>query len=354
MKKLLVIAVLISSILTSFAYAEEKKAPAGPPPSNVVTGKSVDGTLSPTTSFVGTVRFSDISNVAAESSGKIVRVNFETGDTVSKGSVLAVIDSELLKKSIAEAEASLQQIEANLQLAENDFKRTEKLYRSNATSEQDFDNKKYAAIALEKQKSAQHAAIANLKAQLAKKLIYSPYDGVIVSKEISLGEWVSSGTPAGQVAKSGEMDIIVNVPERLLGYMKKGVTVNVNTSAGAKTALFHSLVPSGDVTNRTFPVKFRTKDSAGLLEGMEAKADLPSANPTAVIFINRDAIVKAMGNVIVYTVMDNQAKPIPVRIIGYKGNQAGVTSEHLKAGMPVVIKGNERLRPDQPVNVIGG
>jgi len=350
MRKLLLISLVIASIFVSNLFAAEQKAPA----SNVVTSTVTKGILAETSPFVGTIKFTDISSVAAETSGKVNAVKFDAGEMVSKGSVLAVIDSEILEKSIAEAEAGLQQIEARLQLAENDFKRTEKLFSSNATSEQSFDNKKYTAIALEKEKSAQYAALANLKAQQSKKVIYAPYDGIVVSKKISVGEWVSPGSVAAEIAKTGEMDIIVNVPEKLIKYLNKSVIANVETSAKEVSAKFHSIIPTGDVSNRTFPVKLRTSQTSGLLEGMEAKVNLPAAQASEVLFVNRDAIVKAQGNVIVFTIMDNLAKPIPVRIVGYKGKSAGVLSEHLKAGMPVIIKGNERLRPNQPVNVIGG
>lgn len=350
MRKLLFVPLLVASILVSNVFAAGQQAPA----SNVVTGSVTKGVLASTSPFVGTVKFTDVSSVAAETSGKVKSVNFEAGEKVSKGSVLAVIDSELLEKSVAEAEAGLQQIEANLQLAKNDFERTEKLYKGNATSEQSYENKMYAAIALEKQQTAQHAAIDNLKAQLSKKFIYAPFDGIVVSKSISVGEWVNAGSVAAEIAKTGEMDIIVNVPENLLKYINKDVTVNVVTSVKELTAEFEAIIPAGDVSNRTFPVKFRTNSTAGLLEGMEAKVNLPASSPSDVLFIDRDAIVKAQGNVIVFTIVENKATPIPVKVIGYKGRQAGVVSEHLKAGMPVIIKGNERLRPDQAVNVIGG
>lgn len=309
--------------------------------------------LAPTSVFVGTVKFIDVSSVAAETAGKIKRVTADEGAYVAKGNVLAVIDSELLDKSIAEAEAGLEQTEANLQLARNDFDRTEKLYQANATSEQSYDNKKYTAISLEKQKAARMAAIANLKTQAEKKNVYAPFDGIVVAKKISDGEWANAGSPVADIARTGVMDILVNVPENLLGFLAKGLKVSVDAGGRNIQAAFYAVIPSGDVANRTFPVKFRTSDAAGLLAGMEAKVSLPTANPAPVIFVNRDAVVKAMGNVFVYTVNEGKAAPLPVQVLGYDGQNAGVTSSALKAGIPVIIKGNERLRPDQPVNIIG-
>lgn len=351
MKRLLLVGLTIVSLVASNVYAAEN-TPARPP-ANVVVENSSEGMLSPSSPFVGTVRFSDVSSVAAESAGKIKSVRFDDGDYVSAGDVLAVIDGELLEKTLAEAEAGLERIEANLQLAQNDYERTEKLFSENATSQQDYDSKKYNAIALDKQKAAQSAAIDNLKAQLKKKTVYAPYDGIVVSRNISLGEWANTGSIVAEIAKTGDIDLLVNVPETLLKYLRKGLQVHAEASGRNVEASFHTVVPSGDTGNRTFPVKFRTTDTAGLLEGMEAKVNLPSSVPEKVIFVNRDAIVNSRQGTIVYTVADNAASPLPVSLVGYEGRKAGVHSEVLKAGMPVIVKGNERLQPGQPVSIIG-
>ncbi|PLX65788.1 MAG: efflux RND transporter periplasmic adaptor subunit [Denitrovibrio sp.] len=352
MKKILLLCFTLVIISALSVYAAEEK-PQGRPPANVVVGETVSGMLAPTSPFVGTVRFSDTSSVAAESAGKIKKVNFDVGDVVNQGAALAIIDSELLLSSLNQAKASLEQIEANLQLAKNDYERTQSLFKSNATSEQSYENKKFAAISLEKQVAAQHAAIANLKAQLEKKIVYAPYNGIVVKRNTSLGEWVNAGSVVADIAKTGSMDFIVNVPEHILKYLKKGQNISAEAAGRNITAKFETAVPTGDVGNRTFPVKLRTSDSAGLLDGMEVKVNLPSSEPTSVLFINRDAVVKARGNVFVYTVAEGSAKMIPVQVIGYEGTKAGVLSEGLKAGMKVIVKGNERIQPDQSVNIIG-
>jgi RND family efflux transporter MFP subunit len=343
----------MACVLVFPAFAAEKQEQVRPP-ANVVVGVSSKGTLAPSALFVGSVRFSDTSSVAAESAGKIRKVYFESGRKTAKGSILAVIDSELLEKSIAEAEAALDQTVANLQLAKNDFERTEKLFREDATSEQAFDSKKYNAEALEKQLAAKAAAVANLKAQLTKKTVYSPFDGIVVEKKVSEGEWVNAGSVIADIAMTGSVDIIVNVPEMHLRHMQTGLTADAEVSGRRVTAVFHSVIPAGDTANRTFPVKFRTSDSAGLLEGMEAKISLPVSEPSGVILVNRDAVVKAsQGGTFVYTIEDGKTVSVPVKVVGYQGMNAGVQSDGLKEGMQVIVKGNERLKPGQAVNIIG-
>jgi multidrug efflux pump subunit AcrA (membrane-fusion protein) len=52
-------------------------------------------------------------------------------------------------------------------------------------------------------------------------------------------------------------------------------------------------------------------------------------------------------------VVDSKAKMIPVKVIGYESETAGVNARGLEEGMKVVVKGNERLRDGQPVSTAG-
>jgi len=67
--------------------------------------------------------------------------------------------------------------------------------------------------------------------------------------------------------------------------------------------------------------------------------------------VPRDAIINMLGNNVIFAVSESKAKMIPVRIIGYEGVLAGIQAEGLTEGMKVIIKGNERLRDGQPVEI---
>ena len=110
-----------------------------------------------------------------------------------------------------------------------------------------------------------------------------------------------------------------------------------------------ALIPSGDISTRTFPVKIRVVNTTSLMEGMEARVVLPVGDEAKVMTVHRDAVIKVFGNTVVYTVQDSKAAMLPVTVLGYKGMSAGVQAEGLEAGMKVVVKGNERLRSDQEV-----
>jgi len=87
---------------------------------------------------------------------------------------------------------------------------------------------------------------------------------------------------------------------------------------------------------------------------MEARVSLPVGQSKNALIVPRDALMTKFGMTVVYVVVESKAKMVPVKVVEYEGQSVGVESLALKAGMDVVIKGNERLMDDQPVMVNNG
>jgi multidrug efflux pump subunit AcrA (membrane-fusion protein) len=130
--------------------------------------------------------------------------------------------------------------------------------------------------------------------------------------------------------------------------MPVDATINGNQLRGNVIAV----VPRGDVATRTFPVKIRTANRYSLIEGMSARVILPTADSVQALIVPRDAVISKFGQEVVYVASDSRARMIPVTVIGYTGLNAGVESADLKAGMLIVLEGNERLRDKQVIEVV--
>jgi multidrug efflux pump subunit AcrA (membrane-fusion protein) len=85
---------------------------------------------------------------------------------------------------------------------------------------------------------------------------------------------------------------------------------------------------------------------------MEAKVSLPTAERKKSLMVPRDALISQFGQNVIFAVINSKASAIPVKVIGYQGNLAGVEGEGLSEGMKVAIKGNERLRDGQSVRIL--
>jgi RND family efflux transporter MFP subunit len=208
--------------------------------------------------------------------------------------------------------------------------------------------------AIEKRGASLEADVGRLAAELDKKSIKAPYDGVVLKRHVDRGEWLSPGSRVATIARVEFVDIIVNVPERAVSFTKRGMIVDVEVGGRKTKGEVVAVIPRGDVATRTFPVKVRVRNDMSLVEGMEARVSLPTGEKIETLIIHRDALVTVSGRTAVYAVVDSKAVMIPVTVVGYERANAGIRGNGLKRGVALVIKGNERIRNGQALTVLGG
>ena len=165
------------------------------------------------------------------------------------------------------------------------------------------------------------------------------------------GEWIAEGASVVVLAKDDVVDIVVDVPERFIPYVRLGMTIRAAINGHGVDGKVIAIVPRGDIATRTFPVKIRTLNKFSLIEGMSARVILPTGRHRQTFIVPRDAVLPKFGKNIVFTVNQAKAGMLPVNIIGYDGLNAGIEAQGLEAGMVVVVDGNERLRDGQMVSV---
>ena len=330
------------------AVAQEK---GGPPPALVAVSEIREGMITPRKEFVGTVYYPEVSEVSSEVSGIAVKVSFEEGHRVRKGNVLVRLDAELLEKTLQSTRATHEQTLAELERATLDLKRFEKLYREDSIAEQVYDENRFRVKSLGKKGDSLKADVERLEAEYAKKTVRAPFDGVVLKKHVDRGEWLSPGTAVATLARDDTMDVVVEVPGDVLPFVKKGRRVRVRTAGKEIQGTVSAIVPRGDISTRTFPVKIRVPNRFSLIEGMEARVDIPSGKKEKTLLVPRDALVTAMGQTMVFTVVDEKAKKVQVTVTRYVGKEVAIQADGLETGMEVLIKGNERIRDGQPVSV---
>jgi len=331
------------------AVPAQAQKPGERPPSPVVTAKVTSGDMAPQSEFIGTVFFTEISDVASEVIGKVVEINVVDGQRIKEGDVMFVLSSTQLNASIRRARALSLQAKAAFESAKLEHDRISTLFESKAVAEGEFDSKRLAADALQYHYQAMQADLTQLLDKSKKKTIRAPYDGVVIDIKAARGEWVSSGTVVVETARDDEYEVVVNAPKEAFGVVKPGLKVEVKAAGIEVPGEVFAVIPKGDVATRTYPVKIRVENTGGLAEGMEARVLLPRGLGGETLIVSRDAVISMRGENVVWAVLDGKAVPMPVYVIGFRGMMAGVKSEKLKEGMDIVIKGNERLRPGQAV-----
>jgi membrane fusion protein (multidrug efflux system) len=346
--KALFVLLIVFSLASPLNAQEEGRG--GMPPANVVVSDVKTGMIAEKYEFIGTVYYVEVSDVASEVNGKVESVSFEEGQRVKRENILVKLSADLLEKQIVAIRSSHEQVLIEREKAMLDLKRIENLIKQGSVSEQLYDEHRFRVLGLEKKAASLQADVERLKVELGKKRIRAPFDGVVIERAVDRGEWLSPGSKVATIARDDTVDVVVDVPEHMIRYLKEGMDLSVKAGGRVVKGEVFTVVPRGEVTTRTFPLKIRINNTTNLKEGMEARVALPVAEKKQGLVVPRDAVITVFGSTVVFAVVDSKAKMIPVKVIGYEGTTAGVNSHGLEEGMKVVVKGNERLRDGQPVS----
>jgi RND family efflux transporter MFP subunit len=333
------------------AAAKEKEQPQGPPPALVEVAQITHGEAEPMVEFVGTVYYARKSDVAAEVEGVVEQVFFEEGYRVKKGEPLVSLGSDILDTVISATRADYELVLVELEQAQKELNRREPLYREGSVSESAYDEYFFKSKMLQSRSLSLKASLDRLLLEKEKKKIRAPFDGIVVQKNAEKGEWIDDGGMVAVIADDSVVDVEVNVPAEMLKYLEPGKELTVQSENEKLTGQFLSFVPKGDVATRTFDVKIRLQNAAGLIEGMEARALIPAAAKSEGLKAPRDALLDKFGQNVVWLVKDSAAKMVPVQVTGYDGMYVGIAGPGLENGDTVVVKGNERLREGQAVMI---
>ena len=198
----------------------------GSRPEQYVTAELVQGPLSITVSATGTLAPRDQVDVGSEVSGRIDALFADYNDHVTKGQKLAKINTDQIQAQLDQARATLAQSRATLQQDQQTISRYAKLRKSNAVSPQEYDvaigdyGRAKAGVALAQ------AQVKSFETQLSKATIFSPINGVVLDKKVSVGQTLiaAMSTPVLYTLASdlSQMELDVDIDEADVGAVRAG------------------------------------------------------------------------------------------------------------------------------------
>ncbi len=351
--------ILISSLLLLMfvLISENVMADAkeqGPPPARVVTAPVIEESVAENTTIVGTLFFDQVSQLSTDVSGLASSVSFREGDIVKKGDQMLTLNTDFIKNEIDSVRSTISQIKVRLKKAQKDLKRYETLYKQEAASEKEYDDMAMSKEDLVKQKAILQKSLELARLKKRKSVITAPFDGIILEKKTAVGNWVSPGSVLCTLASVDNVFAKVPVSEDLLKFSNKGEEVSVSISALGKTfpGIIDGIIPIADPQTKTVFIKIKLPRLENAVLNMSATVSLPIGDKKNMLLIPRDALINFNGQNMVYTIKEGKAEPMPVKIVSYMGEYAAVNANGLQKGMPVVVDGNDRLRPGQAVVVI--
>ncbi len=326
-----------------------------PPAAKVVLSKVTEKEIAKTTPIVGIMDFDKFAYVTSEISGLIKNSFLEEGIFVEQGKALIQLENDLTQKDIEIMRTRIEELEIQLEESGKNFQRLEKLFKNSASSEKEYDDYSFTHRKLLKQKEILLKELEKLSLNLAKSTIKSPFSGIIIKKMKEQGEWINPGTPICSVGSTEDTVIEVAVSESLIKYIHLGeeVTIKIKSLDKEIKGTIISYTPEAEIKSKTFHLKIKIPFFEQGIRNMSAVAYIPTSEKMKITMIKRNALIMYQGKNFVYTINNNTAQIIPVEILVYDGENLGVSSPYIVTGMPIVVEGNDRLQPGQPVEILG-
>jgi multidrug efflux pump subunit AcrA (membrane-fusion protein) len=345
----------------------------------------------------GSLAGDEQTDVASQTSGKVVALGVDIGTYVKRGQMIVRLDDSELKLHVDQSLAQLEQAKAavrqaeekiglksgqafdpngvaevagakvSLDLADKNLRRAEKLIESGDVSRSFYDQQKSqrdqlkeqydAAIAQARQNYAAVAVartnVANAEAQLAlarKSLSYStvsaPIDGFVAERTADLGEYVSPQAKVATIVRINPLRIRIDIPEQAIPEVRVGQSVSMSTSAWPDknfSGRIARIAPNVTANSRTLTVEAEIENSSGVLKpGQFATVRILQARATPAVLVPARAVITESSVSRVFVIKNGHAEQRLVQVGQAEGDLVEVKSG-LTAGEQVATSSVEQL-----------
>src|SRR6266404_4204220 len=372
-------------------------ATSSPATVDVTTAAAITRDLPRFFEATGSLAGDEQTDVAPQTSGKVVALGVDIGTYVKRGQMIVKLDDSELKLHVDQSLAQLEQAKAavkqaeekiglksgqafdpnrvaevagakvSLDLADKNLHRAEKLIESGDVSRSFYDQQKAqrdllkeqydAAIAQARQNYAAVAVartnVANAEAQLAlarKSLSYStvsaPIDGFVAERTADVGEYVSPQGKVATIVRVNPLRIRIDIPEQTIPEVHVGQSVSMSTSAWPDknfSGRIARIAPNVTANSRTLTVEAEIENSSGVLKpGQFATVRILQARPAPAVLIPARAVLTESGVSRVFVIKDGHSEQHLVQLGQSEGDLVEVKSG-VTAGEQVVTSNVDQL-----------
>lgn len=322
--------------------------------------------------------------VVPRSSGKVARVNCEVGQRVKAGDILIVLENSDIQARLDSARASLAVSEANLEKARiqleksqiqmddarRAFDRKKALYENGATSLSDFEAAKSSFESVKKDFESNTANITSSRAgvdqsratvrqyevELENSTVISPVSGIVASRNVTAGEFVSNSSAALVVVNIDTVEINIGLMEEEINYVKPGQEVELSVpavGAGPFKGKVTKISPSADSKTKLYPVWVAMDNpNQAFKPGMFAEIKLQTRQREGVLAVPDQAVLDRSGQKAVFVAQGEVAVERKIKIGVSEGGKTEI-AEGLKGDEMIIVTGLQSLKNGQPISLQG-
>jgi RND family efflux transporter MFP subunit len=248
----------------------------------------------------GTLQGINEATVYARTNGYVLRWVRDIGASVKKGDLLAEIATPEVDQELSQAAATEEQSSSSASLAKSTAERWKQLRDKDAVTQQDFDERESAYRQAAANLTAAQANVARLKNLQAFNRVTAPFDGVVTSRNIDVGDLVDAGSGSAAkglftVSQIDPLRLYIFVPQVYASQVKVGDQVDVFMSENREHTYKGTIARTAraiDTGTRTMQVEIQVPNGNGeLISGSYVQARLPIKQDQAALLVPTNVLL---------------------------------------------------------------
>jgi membrane fusion protein, multidrug efflux system len=320
-----------------------------PPPESVTSARAESVEWRPVRAAVGTLVAARGATLGSEVTGTVREIGFENGSTVKQGQLLVRLDTSV-------EQAQLESALADEALAKLTLGRARTLRKDLVNTQAELEAAEARAI-------QSSAAVNNVRATIAKKVIKAPFEGRVGIRQVELGQVIQPGTPIVSLQTVSPIYAEFQLPQQAMADVKLGQHVSLKVDVFPESiweGAITTINPEVDVATRNVRMRATVANPDGrLTPGMFANVEVFSERKDQVLIVPATSILFAPYGDSVYVLEEEKgpdgkshlvAKQRFIRAGERRGDFVAVASG-LKAGETVVSNGAFKVRNGMSVQV---
>lgn len=307
--------------------------------------------------YSGEVRARYETNLGFRVPGKIVVRNVEVGSVVRPGQTLARLDPEDQELSAQGARSQLEAAKSDFEQTKADLERYADLLQKRFISQAEYDRRLNAFNVAKARLDQAQAQLAVTENQAAYTTLVADNAGVVTAILAEVGQVVAAGQTVIQLARTGEKEIVISVPENRLAEIAGARDIDITLWADSDRRYrgrVREVSPAADPVTRTYAARITVLNAdAAMRLGMTANVYLKGLSRAATVRLPATALFQDNGKPAVWLVdaASGKVSLVPVEVGGYVEDQVTIVSG-LKKGDRVVRAGVHKLFAGEEVRVL--
>ncbi|MEX0729549.1 MAG: efflux RND transporter periplasmic adaptor subunit [Aquisalimonadaceae bacterium] len=319
----------------------EATAEAGGPPGALISIHTADTrTVEIVQRTIGRITSRTSPSLAAEVSGRIIDIQVDTGDRVSRGDLLLTIDPEPYELAQASARTDIRRLDVTIRNLERELARNRELLEDDYVPQSAVDDITAEIASLREQQASARIRLEQAELDLRNTRVTAPVDGEIDQRHVSRGDYTSPGEPLFRLVSQDLLRILLPYPETVAASLETGQPVRLSSPLASDNhveSTIAELRPSLSGSSRAVEAIVNVNNPGGWRQGGSVTADVVVQTRDSVTVPNI-ALVQRPAGELVYVIDDDTAHARSVEV-GSRGSETSEILSGLEDGEVIAVDG---------------